>query len=257
MAKQDIHITVDDGAGLLTLDRPPANALDLGFAERLDDALAGLAEDESLRSLTITGTGGMFCAGLDLKVVPGYDAAEQAALIMAINRMYGRLYGFPVPTVAAVNGHAIAGGLILALACDGRVAVDANCLVGLTEVRVGVPFPVAPREIVRAELSPQAARRMILTGRNLDSGAAVALGILDETCARERLAARGAEIAADMASAPRASFTKLKRQLREKALARIAEAVERRAEPMLAPWLDESNAQSARAILDEAGTAQP
>lgn len=254
MTKQEIHIAVDDGAAILTLDRPPANALDLGFSERLDRALATLAEDGSLRSLTITGTGtgSVFCAGLDLKAVPGYDAAEQAALIMAINRMFGRLYGFPVPTVAAVNGHAIAGGLILALACDWRVAVDTDCLVGLTEVRVGVPFPVAPREIVRAELSPNAARRLILTGRNLESTAAVALGVLDETCARERLAARAAEIAADMASAPRASFTKLKRQLREDALARIDAAVEQRAEPMLAPWLDESNARSARAVLDAA-----
>jgi enoyl-CoA hydratase len=89
----------------------------------------------------------------------------------------------PIPTVAAVNGHAIAGGLVLMLACDWRLAVDREALFGLTEIRAGVPYPAAAHAVVQAELAPAAARELVLAGKNHGTERALALGIVDEPAA--------------------------------------------------------------------------
>src|SRR5262249_61428695 len=94
-------------------------------------------------ALVITGAGACFCAGLDLKRVPLYGPEEQRAMVTAINQMVTALYACPLPVVAAVNGHAIAGGLILTLACDYRIRTTATCQLGITEARAGIPFPAA------------------------------------------------------------------------------------------------------------------
>ena len=94
-----------------------------------------------MRSLVLTGQGKSFCAGVDLKALPGFDEAHQRRMVDALNRAFYAVYSCPVPVVGAINGHAIAGGLVLALCCDWRIAANAPLLAGLAEVRVGVPFP--------------------------------------------------------------------------------------------------------------------
>src|SRR5712692_1224282 len=118
MPEEIIHMERIDHVAILRSDRPPANAIELSLATQLEAALAGLETDKDIRALVLTGTGRFFSAGLDLKAVPSYGPEEQRALIMAVNRLIYRLYAFPRPTVAAVNGHAVAGGLVTVLACD-------------------------------------------------------------------------------------------------------------------------------------------
>ena len=95
--------------------------------------------------------GKSFCAGLDLKNVPFFGDADQKRLLNALNRAFCSVYSCPFPVIGAVNGHAIAGGLVLALACDWRIGADRSLLAGLTEVLVGIPYPVAAIEIARQE----------------------------------------------------------------------------------------------------------
>ena len=116
-----IRLEMNNGVATLRLDRPPANALDLSFITALADAFAELEGRGDVRAVVVTGTGRFFSAGLDLKAIPGYGHDEQRALATNLNRMVGRLYGLPLPVVAAVNGHCIAGGVIVALSCDYRV----------------------------------------------------------------------------------------------------------------------------------------
>src|SRR5262245_15052944 len=107
-----IDVESREGIALVRVARPPANAIDLEAARGLEETLAALEADDRVRAVVMTGTGRFFSAGLDLKVVPTYDAARQRAMVTAINRLIGRAYGLGVPLVAAVNGHAIAGGLV-------------------------------------------------------------------------------------------------------------------------------------------------
>jgi enoyl-CoA hydratase/carnithine racemase len=96
-----------------------------------------------VRSLVLTGRGPSFCAGVDLKSVPHFDEAQQRRMVDALNRAFYAVYSCPVPVAGAINGYAIAGGLVLALCCDWRIAVKTPFLAGLTEVRVGVPILLA------------------------------------------------------------------------------------------------------------------
>ena len=107
--------------GLLWLDRPPVNAIDLSVLRQADDRLAELEQGTDVGAVVFTGAGRCLSAGLDLKAVPRYSPAEQRETILTLNRVVTRLYRLPIPTVAAVNGHAIAGGLVLVLACDYRI----------------------------------------------------------------------------------------------------------------------------------------
>ena len=170
MTEPHIHIGHEDGIATLRLARKPANALDIGFLEEIDAALADLDGNADWRTLIVTGTDGVFSAGVDLKKLPALDDTGQTRIVRALNSLYTRLYGLTRPTVAAVNGHAIAGGLVLALACDYRVATDQAAKFGLTEVQVGVAFPISALEIARLELAPHIQRNFLLFGRPDRSG---------------------------------------------------------------------------------------
>ncbi len=252
MSSQFIHIETTDRITLLRFDRPPANAIDLDLAEAVDETLGVIEDRDETDALVITGEGSCFSAGLDLKAVPSYDWAQQQAMVMAVNRMFGRLYGLPLPTIAAVNGHAIAGGVILMLACDYRVGAEGDYKLGLAEARVGVVYPVAAMAIVRSELAPATAKTMVLTSRNYSPREMLAMGVLDELQPADRLLTRAIEVAREMAALPRSTYSRIKRSLRSQALALIDDAISNRNEPMLETWLsDETRIASAEALKKE------
>ena len=251
MSTNAIQIEVNENIGILRVDRPPANAIDLDLAGELANLFPTIA-DRNLGALVVTGAGSCFSAGLDLKAVPGYDRDQQQAMVMQVNRLFGGLYGLPLPTIAAVNGHAIAGGVILTLACDYRVGAEGDYKLGLAEARVGVPFPVAAMSIVQSELGPAVARTMVLTARNYDPRQALSMGILDELQPAESLLTRAVEIAREMAALPQSTYGTIKRNLRRTALERIDDAINNRNEPMLESWLSsETRAASKEALKRE------
>ena len=234
---------------VLRIDRPPANAIDLDFANEFATVLEGIETTEGIGALIVTGAGSCFSAGLDLKALPTYDRAQQQAMVMQVNRLFGGLYGLPLPTIAAVNGHAIAGGVILTLGCDYRIGAEGDYQLGLAEARVGVPFPVAAMAIVKSELSHPVARTMVLTARNSSPRESLAMGVLDELQPPERLLPRAIEVAQEMAALPHSIYGRIKRELRRAALARIEDAISNRKEPMLESWLsNETRAASAEAL---------
>lgn len=237
---------------VLRIDRPPANALDLDVANEFATALEGIETADGVGALVVTGVGSCFSAGLDLKAIPTYDQAQQQTMVMLVNRLFGGLYGLPLPTIAAVNGHSIAGGVILTLACDYRIGAEGDYKIGLAEVRVGVPFPVAAMSIVKSELSHPVARTMVLTARNSSPREALRMGILDELQPPELLLSRAMEVAQEMSALPRAVYRRVKRELRGAALALIDDAIRNRKEPMLDSWLSaETQAASAQALKRE------
>jgi enoyl-CoA hydratase len=151
---------------VLHVDRPPANAISLELLDELVAALDGLAANPAA-AVVIAGRPRFFSAGVDLKAVPGYGPDEQRRMVGGINRMVLATYGMSCPVIAAVTGHAIAGGLVLALCADVRVA-SLEGRYGLTEVKVGVPYPQAAIGVVRAELPPHAARSLVLSNELID-----------------------------------------------------------------------------------------
>ena len=238
-----------EGVAIFRLNRPPANAIDLEFANQIEAAFADLIGTGAGRAIVVTGTGACFSAGLDLKQVPRYSPAEQRAMVAVVNRMISTLYACPVPVVGAVNGHAIAGGLVLALACDYRVGTDAPCKIGLTEARAGIPFPAAAMAVVRAELSPGAARLLTLLASNIDPQAALAAGVLDELQPPEHVLPTALRVARDLAGIPAAAYTRIKHQLRAPAIAVIEDMLARGTDPLLDNWLTSDAARASDTLL--------
>jgi enoyl-CoA hydratase len=228
-----ISTRVVEGAMVLTADRPPANAMNVEFLGELVERLEEIAADPP-NALVIAGREGFFSAGADLKAVPGYDVEDQRGMVAAINRMVISTHGLPCPVIAAVTGHAIAGGLVFALCSDYRVASDAGRY-GLTEVKVAVPYPAAAIAVVRAELSPNAARKLVLGNRLTDAEECLRLGVFDEVLPAEGVAVRALELAAELAALPAAVYAQTKLELRGATLSQMRVAAEE--DPLLATWV--------------------
>jgi len=234
---------------LLRLSRPPVNAIELGLLRAAEDAFASLGSQGDTRALVVTGDGNCFSAGLDLKVVPYYGPEEQRDMIVSINRLIRWVYSFPAPLVAAINGHAIAGGLVLALACDYRVCAQTGCEVGLTEARAGIPFPAAATAVVKAELAPPVTRRLTLLGRNMQPQEALAANVVDEIQPRDRVLQRALEVAEDLATMPATGYERIKRQFRAAALREIEAVVTSDTDPLLGSWIADEGRTAASDLL--------
>jgi enoyl-CoA hydratase len=233
---------------LVTLRRPPANAMNIELTEEIASVFQDFGRDDEVRSVVLTGHGKSFCAGVDLKIVPAFDQGDQRRMVNALNRAFYSVYTCPLPVVGAINGHAIAGGLVLALCCDWRMAATTSFLVGLTEVRVGVPYPVAAMEVARQELRPDVARRLVLFGENMASSEAVDAGVFDEAVDAGELLQRALAKVEQFAARPRAAFAQTKRQLRGGAIEAMEAAIAG-TEPLLDNWLSRETVAAAAAVL--------
>jgi enoyl-CoA hydratase len=239
-----VTIEEADGVAVVRMQRPPANALSPELLAAGADVVDRLRE---LRpsAIVITGQGDFFSGGVDLKLAPTLSAEQQRGMVAGINRLFFDWYGLPFPVVAAVNGHAVAGGLILALCADHRVG-SARASYGLTELRVGAPYPGAALAVVRAELDRGPLRRLVLGAELIDGQAALELGLVDELA--EDTVGRALEVAAELASLPASTYGTVKLQLREPALAAMRQALER--DPLARGWLSDETAGAAAAVLD-------
>jgi enoyl-CoA hydratase len=190
----------------ITLDGPARNAL----GTQMTEFLLGELEKARGAPVLLTGTGDTFCAGLNLKVVAALDAPGMETFLRKLEELYSVLFGYPGPTAAAVNGHAIAGGCLLAMACDVRIcARDPKVRIGLNEVALGLPLPPGILRMARMLLPPHRLTEALLgAGLHGPEGAA-RLGFVDELAddpvavARERLGALGRHPAEIYASVKR------------------------------------------------------
>ena len=164
-------------------------------------------------AVVLTGREGFFSAGLDLKIAPTLDAAGQRGMVEGINAIFASWYGFPRPVVAAVNGHAIAGGLILAMCADYRVA-STEGKYGVTELKAGVGYPAVAMAVVRAELHAPAARRLVLGADLVGAKEAVEAGAFDEVAEPDQVLHRATEVARELSLLPPEAYARVKQQLR-------------------------------------------
>lgn len=177
-----VEVATHGDARVLTLARPEVkNALSAELVDALLVALDAAAADTALRGLVLTGAGADFCAGADLKALQQLSTRtldENRADSRHLARLFARLHRHPLPIVAAVRGHALAGGSGLACVCDRVIAAD-DAKFGFTEARIGFVAAIVARFVVD-RAGPRAARDLLLTGRRFDAAEAISLGIADE-----------------------------------------------------------------------------
>lgn len=209
-----IEWRLDDGVAVLEFDNPPVNALDGNVLGAFAAALEEIEASKAI-ALVITGRGEAFSAGADLfrilNETPEYLARSQVKL----SDSFGRLFMFPRPVVAAVNGHAIAGGCVISCAADYAITVeDGDVRVGLAELKVGVPFPAWALQIARHRVAPQFLEEALYFGRLYGPAEALRRGFVNEVVAPDALMDRAFAVARRLAAIPPESFRLTKEAVR-------------------------------------------
>ena len=234
---------------ILRLRHGKANAIDVELFEALMAALEKAADD-GCRALVLTGSGSIFSAGVDLRRVLREGEEYLRRFVPMIGEGLRRLFSFPRPVVAALNGHAVAGGCIMACACDRRIAAAGPATVGVPELRVGVPYPSAALEILRFVVGDRGLEEVVYSAGTSDLESARELGLVDEIVPPESLLERSIAAAERMAAVAPETFALTKRQIRQPVLDRLAagaEAADREVERI---WRLASTRDTIRAYVE-------
>jgi enoyl-CoA hydratase/carnithine racemase len=243
-----IQIDHDNGLVEVRLNRAPVNALSAVLLAEFADLIDRLGADESVRAIILTSSFKSFSAGLDLKEAQRFNLQEQHDIVEGLNVGFLSLFACPKPTIVAVNGPAIAGGLFFVLASDVRLA-SPNARFGLAEVRVGADFPIGPLEIARATLGPDALRQLMLTGLPMDCARADILGLVDEVVAADQLIPRTLSVAADMARLPPQTYASIKAQIRDDTIERIQDAMANGANAPAGGWFNDETVAAMQRMI--------
>ena len=197
-----IDVTRDAAVATVRLAHGPVNVCDLEMFEAIADTFATLDADEAVDAIVLAGNDRAFSAGVDLKRLLDGGEAYTREFLAALDRGLIAPLRTRAPVVAAVTGHAVAGGAVLAAACDHAVMTDdPRARIGLAELAVGVPFPSVPLEIMRRRLGPALPRAVWLAGLE-DPEQALATGFVDELVPADRVVDRATEVARRLAALP-------------------------------------------------------
>jgi len=238
-----------EDVAILRMAHGKVSALDAAFCDAMAGELDRLGRD-SARALVLTGTGSAFSAGVDLFQLLDGGTTYVRQFLPLMDRFFCALLEFPKPLVAAINGHAIAGGCIIAAAADHRVMARGSARIGVPELAVGVPFPRLPLEMIAARVSPAALRTLIYTGRTVQPDEALAVGFVDELVEPERLLDRAVAAARQLSDIPIRTFALTKRALTEPVLERVR-ASAGSDEDVIEAWLSPEVHAAIRRYLDK------
>jgi enoyl-CoA hydratase len=237
-----------DGIRILRLAHGKVSAMDIELGEAFGREMADAAASP-VHAVIVTGTGSSFSAGVDLFRVINDGPEYGRRFLPVLDSLLRSALTLPKPLVAAINGHAIAGGCILAACCDHRIMVEGAGRIGIPELAVGVPFPALPLQIMAARLSDGALRDLVLTGRTVLIDEAKSLGLIDEKCPAGMLLDRALEVALRLASIPAGAFALTKAAFTSPILQRTAQLADLNARVVEA-WTQPQTYDTIRAYLD-------
>jgi enoyl-CoA hydratase len=217
-----LDLRTDNGIARVSIRHGRANALDLELCRDLTKCFEELYRSQA-RAVVLTGQDRMFSAGVDLIRVSSGGADYVRTFLPALHRLYQAVFFHPKPVVAAINGHAIAGGCVLACCADRRIMARGSGRIGITELVVGVPFPALAFEIVRFAVPQHHLPEFMFGGATYDSDAALQRGWIDELADADALMPQAMTAAQQLARLSPAAFAQTKKQFRDQ----ISERVER------------------------------
>jgi enoyl-CoA hydratase/carnithine racemase len=219
-----MHISTEalDRVAIVKLDRAVTNAIDGEMVADLQTTLNSLRTDDDVRGVVLTGSNDKFFSiGLDIPVLFEFDVNEFRSFYRSFNQVCVEMLRFPKPLVAAISGHAIAGGLILALCCDYRLIAEGRKLVGLNEIKLGVPVPYVADCMLRTLIGFGKAREVMDHGTFYEPYDARQLGLVDEIYPAEDLVERTIKCVGQLAEYDSSAFSAIKQNRLEPVLTDI------------------------------------
>jgi len=218
----NLSIETTDGVAIMTLSHEEQNRFTTSFLTEISAGLATLAKDNAVRAVVVTGAQEkFFSTGIHLEWLMGQGMADIQNVLhftRALNQTLMDATGFPKPLVAALNGHAVAGGAIFAACMDYRLMPPDRGFVRLPEVQINIPFWPGMTALFQAILPPASFRDMAYTGDRYTSAQAHDMGFVDELVASEALLPRAVELAAKLGQSKTETYASIKREMRKHVL---------------------------------------
>lgn len=206
---QFLHVEIGDGVATLTLDRPPVNVLHIPMLQQLEETFWQLASDQAVRVLILRGEGKLFSAGVD---VADHTPDRVGEMIPLFNRVCDALAQFPVPSIAAVHGHALGGGCELILCCDLIVMAE-SATIGQPEIQLAAMAPIAALRLPHL-VSYRVAAELLFSGGRMSAAEALRVGLINAVQPAEAVLDWAKQKAAEIACLSRAALVLNKRGLR-------------------------------------------
>ncbi len=211
-----IELTREDGVAVLTLDRDVTNALSLELLRTLNEVLKKMKSDPAVQGLVLVSSNTKFFSiGFDLPQLIDLSVEDFRTFFRSFNRTCLELYTLPKPTVAAVNGHAIAGGCILALCCDYRFIADGRKFMGLNEIHLGLPLPYLPDCILKSLVGDRWAREVMESGEFHQPEKLLQIGLVDQALPQEEVLPRSIHKARKLGAMSSKAYEVIKRNRTE------------------------------------------
>jgi enoyl-CoA hydratase len=223
---------------VLRLSGGKANSLTPALLDDLDLHLAEILASDAA-AVVLTGEGRFFSAGLALPALVDLQRGAMRTFMGVFSTVMVRLFAADRPVIAAINGHAIAGGYVLALQCDERIAAGGDYRIGLNEVQLGIGLPASVVEPLRLAVPPSSFGPVALEGGLFKPEVARALGLVHEVVPAPELEQRAMERAEQLAAIPRRAYAQAKAAFRRPALEAIALLEESERERWLDTWFSE------------------
>jgi len=231
-----ISVEREDQVAVVKLSRDVGNALNFELVTKLAEAVEEVKGDPEVRGMVLTSANDkIFSLGFDIPRLYEAGREEVGRFFRFFNRTCLDLYTLPKPTIAAITGHAIAGGAILALCCDYRYIAEGRKLMGLNEIKLGVPVPYLPDCIARELLGVNKARHVLETGDFFTSEDLLLMGMVDRVLPLENVLARSVERARELGSTPQA-FAVIKQNRVETIEERVRERGEQKTRFFVDCW---------------------
>jgi 3,2-trans-enoyl-CoA isomerase len=233
----------------VTIARGKVNALNEELVIELTETFGTLAADESVRAVIITGQGKFFSFGLDVPEFMHYSRADFTRYVTRFAELYTDLFLFPKPVVAALNGHTVGGGCLLAAACDVRLMVSGKAKTSLNEITIGSTVFVGGVEMLAYWVGRKNAQHVLFSGALFSAEEAQAIGLIDQVTSEADLPSEAARVAADLVSrAPRA-FASIKMLLRKPVVDAFKPREGEAVEEFMDIWYSESTQEQLKDIL--------
>jgi len=249
---QRIKLSRTGRAAVLTLASDKVNALDREVLDEVTACVDLCDQDPDVGALIVTGEGSLFSAGVNVKDVLEHDKAHTEELLSALNSAIVGLFRCSKPTVAAINGSAIAGGCLLACACDQRLIAE-EARIGVTELRVGVAFPTFAIELLKHACGPYA-EQLMFDARLLDAAEACRFGLAHRCLPRSELDAAAMASAEQLATFDARAYALAKVSIRRAALAAMDDESGRLLDRQVSDhWQDDNTRANLEALLKPKG----
>ena len=229
------------------LDRPPVNAISHELILDLRKAIQSAPVD-GIRAIMLSGAPGRFSGGLDIPLLLGLDRPAMANLWRDFYGLLGAIAGSTVPIVAAITGHAPAGGMVLALFCDWRIMAEGDYRIGLNEVQVGIALPPIILAGIRRLVGPRRAERLSVSGELLPPAEALRVGLVDELTPPEKVLDRALDWCRRLIALPAEAMTITRRAARADMVALFEANLEPELHDVIEGWWSPSTQATLQAV---------